>query len=980
LALQDDVERFLREGRIVALLRHPSIVSVHEIGQSEQTPFLVSEFVQGPTLADLISSRRPAPRQAAELLATVADALHYAHEMGVVHRDVKPANILVDEKAVPRLMDFGLAKRGIGDVTITIDGQVLGTPAYMSPEQARGDSHKVDGRSDVYSLGVILYQLLMGELPFRGTTRMLLHQVLHDEPRRPRSLSHLVPRDLETICLRAMAKEASRRYATARDMADDLRRFLKGEPIHARAIGSTERLWRWCRRKPALASLTAAVATLLVALGVGGTVAAFQFRFQARQEQSLRMDAEDNLYFNRISVADHELFFGNLRSVQDLLDKCPSTLRGWEWGYLQRRCRFEPTVFQGPERGINSVTFSPDGTKLAAGGNDGTILLFDLTHGGLQTMHAHPQSAVFCVAFHPDGQHVASAGADKSVKHWDLTTRKEVFQKDGHVGDYIGTAYALAYSPDGQRLAFGSDNETITVCDVGSQKTLFEMRGHKRLAAAVAFSPDGKLLATGSYGGELKVWNALTGARIVDLERAHSRPIAAVAFGGHGRLLATGSFDRLIKIWDTATWRVVQTLTGHYGLVIGLAFSPDGQRLASTGVDKTLRLWHPRTGREILTLREHTFIGQSVAFSGDGRLASCSLDGTVRVYDPEIPTQNQRLESLTLPHEDDVWTVAFSPDGRQLASGSWDQSVRLWETTTGGPEHRLAYPGDVMSLAYSPDGKHFAANGGSEGPTSAGVMIWDPMAGMPRGSPITDVAFKFAVRFSPDSRYVLAEDKSRQIGVWEVETEQYVGNLGQPHRQCHCLFFSPDGQRLLSAGKDYRVRVWPWSADRFQEVKMPLLELPEVRLNGFSHRATFSADGKRLIFGGEEHSIMIRDASTGQLMNKLSGHTGDVFAVAVSPDGRWLASGGQDATVRLWDAESGRALYTLRGHVGVISSLAFSPDSRRLASGSWDHTAKVWELDRIIAGQVILPVTKQDELYPKRYLAPHRPRVDGSRD
>ena len=252
-AVQEDIERFLREARSVARLTHPSIIPVYEIGRSEHTLYLVSEFVRGTTLAELLSLRRPVPRESAQLVATIADALDYAHRMGVVHRDVKPANIMLDDRGTPRLMDFGLARCDTADVTMTIDGQVLGTPAYMSPEQARGESRKVDGRSDVYSLGVILYHLLTGELPFRGTTQMLLRQVLHDEPRRPRSLSHLVPRDLETICLQAMAKEASRRYATARELADDLRRFLQGEPIHARPIGSAERLWRWCRRKPALA-------------------------------------------------------------------------------------------------------------------------------------------------------------------------------------------------------------------------------------------------------------------------------------------------------------------------------------------------------------------------------------------------------------------------------------------------------------------------------------------------------------------------------------------------------------------------------------------------------------------------------------------------------------------------------------------------------------------------------------------------------
>jgi serine/threonine protein kinase len=266
LATDEDRDRFLREARSVAQLRHTAIVPVHEVGEHDGVPYLVSEFVRGMTLADLLTARRPPPREAARLIADVADALQYAHEQGVIHRDVKPSNILLDEAGRPHLMDFGLAKRDAGEITMTIEGQVLGTPAYMSPEQARGEAHKVDGRSDLYSLGVILYELLTGELPFRGSQRVLLHQVVHDEPRPPRKLNDHIPRDLETICRKAMAKEPARRYATAADLAADLRRFLGGEPIQARPVSAFEKSWRWCRRNPALTSLSVAIVTLLIAL------------------------------------------------------------------------------------------------------------------------------------------------------------------------------------------------------------------------------------------------------------------------------------------------------------------------------------------------------------------------------------------------------------------------------------------------------------------------------------------------------------------------------------------------------------------------------------------------------------------------------------------------------------------------------------------------------------------------------------------
>jgi len=956
LASDDARRRLAREARAAAEFDHPNLVPVYETGEIGPVCYIATAYCPGQTLADWLDRQSfPVPaRQAARLVAQLAEAIQHAHERGVLHRDLKPNNVILQEtKAdpadqgpppgscalcgdhfVPRVVDFGLAKLDDHGPAETVSRQVLGTPKYMAPEQAQARRDDVGPAADGYALGVILYEMLAGRVPYDGATDIeVLRLAIEGNLTPPRTLRPDLPRDLEAICLKAMARSVGKRYRTAIDLADDLRRFLDGRPTVARPLNRLARAARTLRRHDqfvALAVVTG-VAIFLLTLGV---LYAYENRLlrtdrdQVRAEQTDRARADRQRDYSRhVREAFLSWRAGDAHQMADSLARGRATAAqnlekpGFAWGYLAQLGRVERLSVACPAGAAAALAVSPDGTRVATGHPDGTVALWDRRGGAaLGSVKGHP-AGVTHLAFVLGGAGLVSAGGEPTARLWGIP------ETGGPVPVAVLPALAapvtaLAASPGGALVYVGSGAGECLCWAVTLRRPVKAWAATQgEPVVAVAVSPDGATVATVGQTDGVRLWDAATGGPGGEIRGAGGATALAFAPAAGGWLLAAAARDDgTVRLFDRHA-REVRTLHGHAGTTHTLAASPDGSAVAAGGGDGSVCVWDVPTGSPRALLRGHDQPVRGVGFGADGTcLVTGSDDARVKVWDLTADPEGGSLRGLPAA----VTAVAAHPDGRGFAVAYADGAIDVYAD-------RAAAPRRVPADGRGPVGwLCFPEAGGPVGVEMAGraAVVWDfgaaprrvLTAEVPGGSVAT------AADLSPAAGRVAVGNDRGRVAVWSLDDGRPVGGfdtgLAAPVRH---LGLSADGTRVAAPTAGHAVGVWAVGDDH-----------PTGKLAGHGDGlwlVRFLPGGERVVTAGRGSSIKVWVVANGREEATLLGHVGRVTGVTVSPDGRTLVSGSGTGEVKLWDVRTGQELVGLRRHSGPVTAAAFSGDGRTLFTG-----------------------------------------------
>lgn len=922
-AQDQETMSLLVEAQTAASLRHPHIVSVYEVGLDDEQVFIASEFIDGMTLRDLLSAGKPKVEVVVDLLTRIARALHYAHQRGVVHRDVKPANILLNKEQQPYVADFGLAKRIDADETISHDGMVVGTARYMSPEQASGDSRATDARSDLYALGVIMFEMLTSEVPFRGNVRAILDQKIHADPPTPRTLNPSLAKDLETICLKCLEREPAKRYLTALELAEELDRFIAGEPIRARPITGLERAWRWCRRRPVVAGL---IASLFLSLSAGLLGVTFFWR---RAEHNANV-VRQSLYRSQMNLASVHLVNGDISGVREMLNRVASApqmpgQRDFVWNYFDRQIApVTPVANQGEP--VNDVAISRDGDVCASIGRDPQIRVWDARTGELVRSLVVDDKMVFqSIVFSPTTKQLASGSLDGFVRIWNPLQDGRVMQQMQH-----GPRVSLVrFSPNGKQVLTAGVSGAIRIWNVADGKLIAELPTGKRGATKeVRFSDDGKKITVATEDGHIRVWNLerITTDPQPDLEFDSARQLEVIALSADGKLVAAGNFQGTLTL-QTPGNSATFTHESFWGMIGDIEFLSGTPLLVAASQDGKLHLFDTERRREVRSLDTHALSAGMLARSANGKsLVIGSGDGSVTLV---------KLEGLTKPsmlwRDKPVRDLEFLSGGTRLVAAYDSGEPHVWNLESGDSKPLALEPTrTIRSVSVQPNGK-LLAGAGSE----PSVVMWDSDSfAVVRELPIPPTGARI-VQFSPLGRRLAVATRRGPVQIFPAANWDKSPVEIEPSGKVNALTFSADEQLLAVASENGSVEFFDTDAGGFSATSIKVKSEPTA--------LQFCDDCHVLAIGTAVGEIHLWDTSSRQMRLVIKGHTARINTLATLPNSQTLVSGGRDKDLKLWDIPTGELIAPLAGHYRQIFTLAVSPDGQTIASGSLEGDIRIWK-------------------------------------
>lgn len=1005
-------EQFLREAQRAAALEHAGIVPIYDFGESAGVPFIVSQFVKGETLGEYMTGNRIPYKESAEIVAQIGDALQHAHERMLVHRDVKPGNIMLGKNRRPLLMDFGLAIDTARDLRVTSEGRIKGTPAYMSPEQATGESHRIDHRTDIYSLGVVLYELLTGERPFQGVHQKVIDQIRSDEPRSLRSFNIKIPVDLQTICQKAMDKDPRRRYQSAQDFADELRRWINNEPIIARPIGRFGRIARWCRRHPGVTTSVSAIVFILFVASIVSTKLYLDARGSLiRERASLEIERTRTA---QLSVSSSEQFIRNdiLTAIPWLaqayqLDKDNSSREPTSRLRLQCALRSSPQLesLWFHEAPVTSLAVSRDRRRFASASVDGVIRIWDAATGKLVTECFGHKKSIERMKFTPDGSHFVSAGTDSVVRVWNITSGELVAERS-----YPRPFFNMDVSPSGEVIATAHDDNRVrlwTWREPGNQN--FREFDHGANVMLLSFHPTEPRLATAGLNPEIRIWNVETSEEIKPGIR-HDMNTNALTYSHNGRYLAAAVIDvgfksdlkRQVQVWDSETLQprfanpptvakppsmlvfsaddsLIATLAQdreqdavtvsasgdgtllipalkYGGAMSAIDCSPNGRLLAAACKDGFVRLWNARDGALHGMPMRHGGPVNKVSFLDDTNILSCSNDHCVRLWKVEQERPLIPLGSGSLVD------AALSADGRRLVVGSKDRTARVCdlEGTASSQLPSLVHKGSVASVSFSPDGTQIAT-----GSADGTAQLWNSKNGTPTLAPFTHFSPVRAVRFSPSGDQLATVCRDHLVRIWNCRTGKLESQLEHPERATD-VCYSPGGDRLATASFDKHVLVW--------DPKQPAPTKPLMSLvhPGSILKLVYHPTGRFLLSACADNILRVWDCTTDEPIASFAGHQNTLKVAKFSPDGERVLSLDDDGMVKIWETRTGTE-YTPAFDFGSRTlDAAFGHDGKLIVCIGSDRTVRVWDS---ISGEPVSPPRMLPEQPFRGFLLMHSQHI-----